>query len=313
MSEDEREQRLNALRSRVRGELGDEDEDEDAELVVSIDKKSDSSRSSRKSRRASRATDDYDDDLAASVSKAEFFVSTAKAAGENEWARTLAGGLILAGSILGLLFGGMLVSANPDDLLASPLFDNTETSDISGLVQLAIDNDGNGGDPVEGVEIAVWKAEGAEPERTTWTTREGRFYLQDLDRSDHVLIVSHPGNNTLRIQFVPGDSSELILTLHPGEDVEEFDWRLGSNLAESVALGTVVGVITIISALLGVIAFFEIRRAEKYRRTLYLSGLAMFSRGGIFIGPLLILLGMGLLSLTKGQFGDTEAEPDPFE
>ena len=312
MSQDERDDRLEALRSRVRDELGEEEE----ELVVSVDKKAESSRSRRRRRRESRSSDDYDDDLAESISKAEFFVSTAQAAGENEWARNLAGGLILAGSILGLLFGGMLVSANPDDLLASPLFDNTETSDISGLVQLAIDDDGNGGDPVEGVEIAVWKVDGDGPERTTWTTREGRFYLQDLERSDRVLVVNHPGNNTLRIQFVPGDSSELILTLHPGDGVEEFDWRLGSNLAESVALGTAVGAITILSALLGILAFFEIRRAEKYRRTLYLSGLAMFSRGGIFIGPMLILLGMGLLSLTKGQFADADAEPaesDPFE
>ena len=61
---------------------------------------------------------------------------------------------------------------------------------------------------------------------------------------------------------------------------------------------------TLISAATGVIGGLEARKGQRYRRTQWLCGLGLFSRGGIFFGPLLILLGMALLMLARPQFKD---------
>jgi hypothetical protein len=47
-----------------------------------------------------------------------------------------------------------------------------------------------------------------------------------------------------------------------------------------------------------------VRRAKHYRRTQYLAGFALFSRGLIIFGPLMILVGMIMLSISKDQFDD---------
>ena len=59
-----------------------------------------------------------------------------------------------------------------------------------------------------------------------------------------------------------------------------------------------------ITALVGFQAAVEVRRAKRYRRTQYLAGIALFSRGLILFGPLLILIGMILLVIAKEQFAD---------
>ena len=80
----------------------------------------------------------------------------------------------------------------------------------------------------------------------------------------------------------------------------------GWSLEAAVGLSTFIGVMTIITGIVGVQASVEIRRAKRYRRTQYLAGISLFSRGLILFGPILILVGMGLLTLTKEQFEDTE-------
>jgi hypothetical protein len=71
-------------------------------------------------------------------------------------------------------------------------------------------------------------------------------------------------------------------------------------------LSTAIAFITLISAAIGVAGGIEARRHNKYRRTQWICGLGLFSRGGIFFGPLLILLGMALLMLAKNQFDDQQ-------
>ena len=65
---------------------------------------------------------------------------------------------------------------------------------------------------------------------------------------------------------------------------------------------------TLLFALVGFFAAAEAQRGVKYRRTKYLCGIALFSRGLIFFGPLLILFGMALLAIAREQFLDQNIE-----
>ena len=78
----------------------------------------------------------------------------------------------------------------------------------------------------------------------------------------------------------------------------------GWSLEAAVALSTFLGVITIITGFVGIQASVEVRRGTRYRRTQYLAGIGLFSRGLIWIGPILILAGMALNSLVKEQYED---------
>ncbi|SVD21575.1 uncharacterized protein METZ01_LOCUS374429, partial [marine metagenome] len=143
---------------------------------------------------------------------------------------------------------------------------------------------------------------------SAYTNRDGRFSMADVPHSSYILKVSHPDNKTLRITFNPGDQADLSLTLTPGEGTIEEDLRRDSHLESAVLLASVVASLTVISALFGFVGATEARRGKHYRRTQYLCGLALFSRGGIFIGPMLILAGMGMLSATKRHFEDFDDE-----
>ena len=91
--------------------------------------------------------------------------------------------------------------------------------------------------------------------------------------------------------------------------IEEVDLRLASNLEDNIRLGTIVAFFTVFSSALGFGAALETLRGNSYRRAQWLSGLALFSRGGVFIGPGLILGGMALNRLAKQQFSD-QIEPE---
>jgi hypothetical protein len=228
-----------------------------------------------------------------------------------EWVTSVAIGLILVGSLLGLWFGILLFAADPQDVLDSSLFTSDDKEMVSGQIISALDEvNQTGGEPVEGVRVVILDIDGVATSHEAFTDRDGRFRMDSVPRDSLILEVIHSGNQTLRITFSPGDQADLTLTLTPGEGLVEEDLRRDSHLAEAVLLATVIASLTIISALLGFIGAAEIKRGQRYRRTQYLCGLALFSRGGIFIGPLLILVGMGMLASTKHQFADIEADED---
>ena len=77
-----------------------------------------------------------------------------------------------------------------------------------------------------------------------------------------------------------------------------------SILASAVTVSTIVAVFTILTAFIGMYAAHEAKRGKRYRRTQYLAGISLCSRGLIFFGPILILMGMVLLMMTKRQFAD---------
>ena len=124
-----------------------------------------------------------------------------------------------------------------------------------------------------------------------------------------LLRVSLEGYNTIERTFDAVDGIMQPFTMKNGSEItketiqsEDSGW----SLEAAVGLSTFIGVMTIITGIVGIQASVETRRAKRYRRTQYLAGISLFSRGLILFGPILILVGMGLLTLTKEQFEDTE-------
>ena len=226
-----------------------------------------------------------------------------------EWSSNVAIALIVAGSLLGLWFGVLLFAADPHDVLENPLFIDENIATVNGQILTALDDENlTGGDPIEGIQVLLLNIDDEPTSHSAYTNRDGRFSMEDVPHNSYILKVSHPGNKTLRTTFNPGDQADISLTLTPGEGTIEEDLRRDSHLDSAVLLASVVASLTVIAALFGFVGAAEARRGKHYRRTQYLCGLALFSRGGIFIGPMLILAGMGMLSATKRHFDDFDDE-----
>lgn len=267
-------------------------EDDDVELVVTIDSDSEVEEAERRSRNFGAEAD-------------------------AEWVRSTSMALVVAGSLLGLWFGVLLFAASPAEVLENPLFGSDDREIVTGQVISALENNTTGGEAVEDVNVRLLELDGEtellnsdDSNYTTTTSRDGRFSIRDVPVQSLILEITHPENITLLIKFNPGDQSDLTLTLSPGSGVIEEDLRQESNLGSAVLLATFIASLTVLSAVLGLIGASEIKRGRRYRRTQYLCGLALFSRGGIFIGPMLILAGMAMLAGTKNQFEDRAEEGD---
>ena len=216
--------------------------------------------------------------------------------------------LIITGSLLGFWFGVLSIAADPSDILgeSNQLLDADQT--ISGFIITEILDDENGGDSPEGVEIRLLDGSYELIDRQ-FTDQDGRFQFSDQPTEVRVIEVESEGNITERRVLIPGEISQLTITLRAGEGTQEIDLRLASNLEDNIRLGTIVAFFTVFSSALGFGAAMETLRGNSYRRAQWLSGLALFSRGGVFIGPGLILGGMALNRLAKQQFSD-QIEPE---
>ena len=143
------------------------------------------------------------------------------------------------------------------------------------------------------------------------TDSGGRFNIEDVPRRSSILYVQHPDNKTVEILLVPGDHSQIPVTLIPGDGlIGPIDMRGESDLSESVFVGLFVAAVTLITGLAGIVGGLEVYNGDKYRRSWWLTFLGLFSRGMIFIGPLLILLGLGLMYMTRDQFTDYNLSGD---
>jgi hypothetical protein len=78
----------------------------------------------------------------------------------------------------------------------------------------------------------------------------------------------------------------------------------GFTLENAVTLSSAIGLLTITTAFFGVQSAIEIRRGKRYRRSQYLAGVALFSRGLILVGPALILFGMVVNIFARDDFED---------
>ena len=207
--------------------------------------------------------------------------------------------LIIIGSLLGVQLGVLLVSGTPDEILS----DTPDSySDVSGIViSERIGND-SGGEPVEGVRVRLLSIEGATTGKETFTDSDGRFIVLEVRREPALLSFTHSGNNTTKLYFVPGDEAQIVITMSEGNGENVIDRRGESYQSTSVSISTAIALMTVLLGLLGVYGGVEAYRGNSYRRSWWFSFLGLWSRGMIFIGPLLILIGMGLVTLSKEQF-----------
>lgn len=215
--------------------------------------------------------------------------------------------LIISGSVLGAMLGVLLMAADPADIMGQ-IDDNQSSDDVNGLIISALDGN-TGGDPIEGVLVELLNED-----RTLISSdisdSGGRFSINDVPRQSSILYVQHPDNKTVEILLIPGDHSQITVTLTPGDGLIEDDMRGTSYLAESVFVGFFVAVLTLIAGLSGIVGGLEAYNGNKYSRSWWLAFFGLFSRGMIFIGPFLILLGLGLMYLTRDQFTDYYSSED---
>ncbi|MBI88089.1 MAG: hypothetical protein CMB67_03560 [Euryarchaeota archaeon] len=216
--------------------------------------------------------------------------------------------MIIVGSILGAQLGILLISANPDEILSGNLDSSEDFSDVNGIVNSALEGNNSGGEPIEGVRVRLLSEEGAITGKETVTDSNGRFSIQDVNRKPFLLSFTHPGNNTTKYYFVPGDNAQIVITMSPGNGENVIDTRGESHLSQSVLISTAIAILTFLLGLAGVLGGIEAYRGNNYRRSWWLSFLGLWSRGMIFIGPLLILVGMSLVTLSKGQFSEERSE-----
>ena len=215
---------------------------------------------------------------------------------------TLAASLILIGSMFGMATGALILNGSPDELLNSTLFETTETVDVTGIAVEAVE--GNG---VANVTVQLLRFGTNEKIGETLTDEYGYFTFQNVLTQPTTMMVMSEGYDMVERDFIPEEAGVRPITMTPGDgerfenDISDSD---GWTLESAVALSTVIGVITVVSAFVGFQAAVEVRRAKHYRRTQYLAGISLFSRGLIVFGPLLILIGMILLVVAKEQFSD---------
>ncbi len=274
----DREQRMEALRARVKAKkeasLAGQVEEE---LVVSTTD-------------IETATTEAEDDWYAMIDR-----------DADRW-RNLAAALIFIGSLLGIMSGALILQGNPSELLNTSFFAESDAVDISGTA--LEDVDGNG---VENVSVELLDATSKAVLQTTSTDAFGYFSMSNVQQEVHIIVFSKEGYTTVERTFVPDNVGLDPVTMKPGNGTrEESDEQSisGWTLDNAVGLSTGIGLLTIGTALLGVQAAAEIRRGKHYRRSQYLAGGALFSRGLIIVGPTLILFGMIVNLFAKQDFED---------
>ncbi len=218
--------------------------------------------------------------------------------------RKAGGILIIIGSSLGVLFGLFLISADPSEIISGQFDYDEDRADISGII-ISSNENSSGALPVEGVKVRLLYVDEATTGKETFSDTDGRFLLPDITRESYMLYINHPGNITVRILLVPGDNIQIPITLTPGQgDATILDLRGDSYITQSATLSTIIAGLTLICGLCGISGGFEAFRGNSYRRTWWLGFIGLWSRGGIFIGPLFILIGMGLISISRNQFSE---------
>ena len=222
---------------------------------------------------------------------------------DRERLRMIVAILVLIGSILGVVSGGILLQGNPDDLLNSTIFKEADTVDLTGQV-LTVD-----GVTLENATIELYEENSVVVMQSKTSDENGYFQFYNVKpeiMKIRVVISDYQSvERTLRAEngliapftMIEGNSSSIIQENTVGSEG-------GWSLEAAVALSTFLGILTIITGFVGIQASVEIRRGKKYRRTQYLAGISLFSRGLIWIGPILILAGMALNSMVKDQYDD---------
>jgi uncharacterized membrane protein YidH (DUF202 family) len=298
--DEERERKLTSLRNRVRSQLKSNDSSIHEKKSGLLEKAT-----SKISEKNDEDLQNFDEEpLTISLSRIEQeFQRFASSNKENEKLRNVAAFCILAGAILGLLSGLMQLTGNPAELVEnSQFFAIDDDVDVSGIVLF------EDGAEFEGMIIEIYDLNTGKSYGTQVTGDDGFFVLKDIPQRPMRMEFSEEGYISVHITFIPDKATLHYITMHEGDDLTELGNIDESELNKVVLVGTIVGIVSVLFALLGIHAYFEVKRAKHYRRTLYFAGLSMFSRGLIIVGPALTLIGMGFLTLAKFQFADQNLE-----
>ena len=304
---DDREKRLAALRSRVADKLSDDQPEPENVPVMSSNQKNRGSSLTDQAKFVQESADLLIDSetVKEAVSIASKRVEEAQgmiASSDMKRLRSLASLLIISGSILGIISGALLLAGNPADLLNTSLFDESSVVDYAGNVWEA-----DSGDSVEGAYVELLNVDTKVEIQSTTTDENGFFRFDNVSTQEQILRITKDGYTTVERYVTPDEAGESVITLTPGTGVSVEGERIdnsGWTKENAVFLSSAIGMLTLLFGLIGVQASIEASRGKKYRRTQYLAGLALFSRGLIIFGPSLILLGMIILIFTKGQFED---------
>lgn len=304
---DDREKRLAALRSRVADKLSDDQPQPENVPVMSSNQKNRGSSLTDQAKFVQESADLLIDSetVKEAVSIASKRVEEAQgmiASSDMKRLRSLASLLIISGSILGIISGALLLAGNPADLLNTSLFDESSVVDYAGNVWEA-----DSGDSVEGAYVELLNVDTKVEIQSTTTDENGFFRFDNVSTQEQILRITKDGYTTVERYVTPDEAGESVITLTPGTGVSVEGERVdnsGWTKENAVFLSSAIGMLTLLFGLIGVQASIEASRGKKYRRTQYLAGLALFSRGLIIFGPSLILLGMIILIFTKGQFED---------
>ena len=291
--DDERERKLASLRGRVRSQLKSKSSSKESANVGLLEKAS-----TKISEQSVESIEEEPLTISLSRIEEEFqrFATTNK---ENEKLRKVAAFCILAGAILGLVSGLMQLTGNPAELVEnSQFFAIDDEVEISGIILF------EDGSEFEGVTIGIYDINSGKSYGTQVSGEDGLFRFKDVPQRPMRMEFSEAGYNTIKIIFIPDQATLHYITMIEGDGTTEIGVIAESELNNVITVGTIVAVFTILFALVGIHAYFEVKRAKHYRRTLYFAGISMFSRGLIVVGPALTLIGMGFLTLAKYQFKD---------
>jgi len=220
--------------------------------------------------------------------------------------RTIAASLILLGSLLGMMSGALILQGNPSDIFDSSVFASTDSVDVIGTAIQAEE-----GTEVENVTVELIDIETNTILRSVKTDANGLFIIDNVVSKLHLLKLSKEGYNTMELKIIPEKAGVGPITMSYGNDTITRDHHLvatGWDLESAVGLSTTIGILTVITGIVGIQAAVEVRRGKYYRRTQYLAGISLFSRGLIIFGPALILAGMITMVFIREQFDDYQGE-----
>jgi len=224
---------------------------------------------------------------------------------KGRW-RTIAASLILLGSLLGMMSGALILQGNPSDIISSSFFASTDSVDVIGTAIQAEE-----GTEVENVTVELIEIETNTVLRTVKTDANGLFVIDNVISKLHILKLSKEGYDTMELKIIPEKAGVGPITMSYGDDTITRDHHTvatGWGLENAVGLSTTIGILTVITGIAGVQAAVEVRRGKYYRRTQYLAGISLFSRGLIIFGPALILAGMITMVFIKEQFDDYQED-----
>ncbi len=224
---------------------------------------------------------------------------------KGRW-RTIAASLILLGSLLGMMSGALILQGNPSEIISSSFFDSSDSVDLIGSAIQAEE-----GTVVENVTVELIEIESNTVLRTTKTDGNGLFVFDNVISELHMLKLSKEGYNTMELKIIPEQAGIGPVTMSFGNEtisINHYSVSQGWGLDNAVGLSTTIGILTVITGLIGIQAAVEVRRGKYYRRTQYLAGISLFSRGLIIFGPALILAGMITMVFIKEQFDDYQED-----